>query len=152
VHQHLYQGLSTADINVQQYLADLARDLNRSMLDNTPDRSVTVSAPDLIWPSEKVIALGLITTELVTNAIKYGDGPVLIHLALAENGSVTLVVEDRGRGFDVEFELGKGGGLGSKLITSLVRPDEGSVVIDRSVPYGKLIVTLGPDWRRSETL
>jgi two-component sensor histidine kinase len=149
VHQHLYQGLSTAEINIQQYLADLARDLTKSLLDRSPERYVKVTAPHLVWPSEKAIALGLIVTELVTNGIKYGDGPIVIKLTVKKDQSATLVVEDAGKGFPKGFEIGNGGGLGSKLIASLVRPDEGSVVIDRSVPHGRVVVTLLSKWRRT---
>ena len=147
VHQHLYQGLSTAEVNIQQYLADLASDLTKSMLDHSPGRHVTVEAPHLVWPSEKIIALGIIVTELVTNAIKYGDGPVMVKLAINEDQSATLVVDDQGKGFSEDYRMGKGGGLGSKLIASLVRPDEGRVRIDRTVPHGRVTVTLFANWR-----
>lgn len=147
VHQHLYQGLSTAEVNIQQYLADLARDLSKSLLDHSPERHVQVTAPDLIWPSEKIIALGIVVTELVTNAIKYGEGPVTVTLVVNPDQSATLVVDDEGRGFADDFKIGSGGGLGSKLITSLIRPEEGSVEIDRTVSHGRVIVSLFKSWR-----
>jgi two-component sensor histidine kinase len=147
VHQHLYQGLSTAQVNIQQYLADLASDLTKSMLDHSPERHVRASAPHLVWPSEKTIALGIIVTELVTNAIKYGDGPVTVSLTVDKDQSATLIVDDEGKGFSEDFRMGNGGGLGSKLIASLVRQDEGSVRIDRTVPHGRVVVTLFANWR-----
>jgi two-component sensor histidine kinase len=150
VHQHLYQGLSTAEVDIQQYLKDLARDLSKSLLDQAPDRSVNVTAPSLIWSAEKIIGLGLIVAELVTNAIKYGDGPVIIELTVKPDQTTLLVVEDGGKGFPETFEMGDGGGLGSKLITSLVRPDEGSVTVDRSVPHGRVVVVLLANWRNSD--
>jgi two-component system, sensor histidine kinase PdtaS len=149
VHQHLYQGLSTAEVNVQQYLSDLADDLTKSLLDNAADRRVVVTAPACIWPSEKIIALGLIVTELATNAIKYGQGAVSISLTVADDQSAVLIVEDGGKGFDAGFEMGTGGGLGSKLIANLIRPDEGSISIDRSVAHGRVLVILNPAWRRT---
>lgn len=147
VHQHLYQGLSSSEVNASQYLIDLAKDLRKSLLDSDPSRDVTVSAPSVIWASEKIIALGLITTELVTNAIKYGAGRIHVELDIREDMSAKLVVEDEGRGFPEGVDLGQGGGLGSRLITSLVRPDEGQVSVDRSVPHGRVVVTLRPNWR-----
>lgn len=148
VHQHLYQGSTSAQVDVRRYLEDLAQGLAKSMLDGEPDRSVTVDAPTMEWPAEKLTTLGLIMTELVTNAIKYGSGVVAVQLAV-EPDAVILVVEDGGEGFPPDFKLGEGSGLGSKLITSLVRPQDGSTVIDRNVTHGRVIVTLGADWRRA---
>jgi two-component sensor histidine kinase len=147
VHQHLYQGHSTAEVQVMRYLEDLATDLNTSMLDGRLDRKVLVEAPNVVWPSEKVIALGLIVTELTTNAIKYGSGIVKICLAIAPDQSAILIVEDEGPGFPADFDLSQSKGLGSRLISSLVREDEGSIEIDRAQPRGRVIVSLGPNWR-----
>jgi two-component sensor histidine kinase len=147
VHQHLYQGHSTAEIHVGRYLADLASDLGNSMITKDSNRTIVVDAPDAIWPSEKVTTLGLIVTELVTNAVKYSDGDVMVRLSLFENGSGTLVVEDQGPGFGDGFELGKGMGLGSKLVTSLLRPEDGSIKVDRSVNFGRIVLQFNRNWR-----
>ena len=147
VHQHLYQGNSTAEVEIGQYLRDLARDLKRSLLDASPDRHIAVEAPMAMWPSGKVMAIGLIVTELVTNSIKYARGNIQVFLTVDNSGSALLVVEDHGKGFPEQFVLSKRRGLGSKLIISLVRPDEGSVVIDRAVNFGRVVITLSPRWR-----
>jgi two-component sensor histidine kinase len=150
VHQHLYQGHSTADVEICQYLSDLARDLTKSMLDHSPGRSVQVECPRMIWPSEKVIAIGLMVTELITNAIKYGAGDVRVSVTGSDDGGFVVVVEDEGSGFPADAGLGQGGGLGSRLIASLVRPEDGSVVVDRNAAHGRVVVTLGPQWRAAK--
>jgi two-component sensor histidine kinase len=150
VHQHLYQGHSTADVEIHQYLSDLARDLTKSMLDHSPGHSVQVECPRMIWPSEKVIALGLMVTELITNAIKYGAGDVRVSVTGTEDEGFVVVVEDQGPGFPADVGLGHGGGLGSRLIASLVRPEDGSVVVDRNAARGRVVVTLGPQWRAAK--
>lgn len=147
VHQHLYQGHSTAEAHVGRYLEDLVADLARSLIGQESARRIIVEAPDVIWPSEKLTALGLIMTELVTNAVKYGAGVVQVRLSIASDGAATLVVEDQGKGFPEGYELGQGKGLGSKLITSLVRPQDGTVTVDRLVPYGRVIVQFNASWR-----
>jgi two-component sensor histidine kinase len=149
VHQHLYQGHSTTEVNVRQYLEDLGRDLNHSLLERDADRQITVRSSNAIWLSEKIVALGLITTELVTNAIKYGKGNVGLEFEVKPDGHARLVVQDEGSGFPAGFKIGQAGGLGSKLIGSLVREGEGSVRIDRSQPGGCVVVSLTPDWRQS---
>lgn len=147
VHQHLYQGHSTAEVHVGRYLEDLVNDLARSLIGAESARRIVVEAPDVIWPSEKLTALGLIMTELITNAVKYGAGLVQVRLSIAQDGAASLIVEDQGKGFPDGYELGQGTGLGSKLITSLVRPQEGSVSVDRLVPYGRVVVQFNASWR-----
>ncbi len=150
VHQHLYQGHSTAEINVGRYVTDLAANLATSLLPAETGRRIVVDADNMIWPSEKVTTLGLIITELVTNAIKYGDGTVTVLLKVEADGQAQLVVEDEGSGFPEGFNLGQGSGLGSKLVTSLVRSEEGSVMIDQSVPFGRVVLTFMSAWRNDE--
>ncbi len=149
VHQHLYQGHSTAEVNVRQYLQDLGRDLNQALLEQDANRQITVSSSDATWVSEKIVALGLIATELVTNAIKYGQGNILLKFETRTDGHATLVVHDHGPGFPPDFKVGQGGGLGSKLVGSLIRDGEGSVEIDRSQGGGRVVVSLTPAWRQT---
>lgn len=151
VHQHLYQGSSTTSVNVNQYLRDLSRDLSRSLLDGTDARHISATAPDIMWPAEKVTALGLIMTELVTNAIKYGAGDVEVAFAVGEDTSSMLTVSDSGAGFPPGYEFGQGGGLGSKLITSLIRPEEGLVSIDRKSKKGRVTVAFFVNWRSDQS-
>jgi two-component sensor histidine kinase len=147
VHQHLYQGHSTAEIHVGRYIEDLASDLAASLIGPDSPRHIRARASDVIWPSEKVTTLGLIITELVTNAIKYGAGDVSILFSMTEGGEGQLVVEDEGAGFAHDFDLGQGTGLGSKLVTSLIRVEEGSISIDRSVKHGRVVLAFKPGWR-----
>jgi two-component system, sensor histidine kinase PdtaS len=150
VHQHLYQGNSTAHVNVRQYLTDLAHHLCSSLITADCGRHIIVKANDMIWPSEKVTTLGLIVTELVTNAVKYAKGDIHLSLTLADDGNGMLVVEDEGNGFPEGFELGQGSGLGSKLVTSLIRPDEGSISIDREVAFGRVVLIFTAAWQNVE--
>ncbi len=147
VHQHLYQGLSTAEIDVGRYVTDLATNLATSLMPPESGRRIIVAADRMIWPSEKVTTLGLIITELVTNSIKYGEKDVKISLKIQDDGQGELVVEDGGKGFPEGFGLGQGAGLGSKLVTSLIRADEGAIGIDRSVPFGRVVLTFVANWR-----
>jgi two-component sensor histidine kinase len=147
IHQHLYQGLSTVEANVRQYLTDLVRDLGSSTLPAESGRHVTLASDSVVWPSEKLTALGLIAAELITNAVKYGGGDIAVVFKVQPGGSAELVVTDEGQGFAPDIELGSGAGLGSKVITSLVRPPEGDVAIDRNAPGVRVVVTLNDSWR-----
>ncbi|MCX7324554.1 MAG: hypothetical protein NTZ14_09010 [Hyphomicrobiales bacterium] len=89
-------------------------------------------------------------TELITHAIKYGEGDVMVSLSVGDDGAGELVVEDEGPGFPDGFTLGQGAGLGSKPVTSLLRPEDGSIAIDRSVGFGRVVLTVTPNWRKPE--
>jgi two-component sensor histidine kinase len=70
--------------------------------------------------------LGLVTAELVTNALKHGVGPVLVQLRPGgeEGGGAVVAVSDQGAGFPVGFDPATcdGGSLGMRLLTVLARP------------------------------
>jgi two-component sensor histidine kinase len=77
--------------------------------------------------------LGLITAELVANALKHGAGHVFVELQVAAAGhrsGVLLAVSDEGLGFPLGFDPQAAGrqGLGMRLVTALSRP--GSVSLD----------------------
>ena len=92
VHQNLYQGTSVSEVDVSLYLNELAKDLTHSILEGGHKRSLQVSADAVMWPSAKAISLGIITTELITNAIKYGLGKVNIKFKAHNDGTHTLSV------------------------------------------------------------
>jgi two-component sensor histidine kinase len=148
VHQNLYTGDSVTDVDLGHYLRDLGVDLQRSLLgDTTSSRTIVVDAPAIKWPADRIIPLGLVVTELLTNAIKYGAGRIDLTMRVDASGAATVVVDDEGPGFPPDQQFGVGGGLGSRLIASMIRPGEGSVVIDRSTDHGRVIVTLSTAWR-----
>ncbi len=150
VHQHLYQGLSTAEAHLARYLSDLVADLASSMLPADSGRRIKVMAPDIVWPSEKLTAIGLLVAELVTNAVKYGAGDIEVDLKREGSGAMTLSVTDEGPGFPDDFAFDSGSGLGSRVIVSLVQAPEGEVAIDRSASGARVVVTFNASWRSQE--
>ncbi len=72
------------------------------------------------------IPLGLLVTELVTNAMKHafpnGEGHIDVSLSRNDDGTFDLVVSDDGTGYDCAAgpESVSTGGLGAKLIVGLV--------------------------------
>lgn len=143
-HRHLHttparlEGGEVPDARV--YLATLLEDLGersdtrRYALELTGRSVVLEAQPGAAAVSAGLLPrLGLITAELVANALKHGAGQVLVELqaAAAGHGScVLLAVSDEGPGFPLEFDPQAAGrkGLGMRLVTALSRP--GSVSLD----------------------
>jgi two-component sensor histidine kinase len=83
----------------------------------------------------------LVTTELVTNALKYGSGRVSVRLTV-EDETLMVTVEDGGDGFPPDFEPARSRGLGMRLVTAMARGGDEPVAIDRSVAFGRIVVRL----------
>jgi two-component sensor histidine kinase len=117
VHRYLYAHDDFESVPVEEYLPRLLRDLAEA-LDRGTGEWLTVQVDPLRLPPDTVIQLGLLTAELVTNALKYaypnGGGEIRVTLRVADE-LVTLTVEDDGVGFR-EGEPACGTGLGTRLI------------------------------------
>jgi two-component sensor histidine kinase len=136
VHERLYQedGAKAADARI--YLLGLVEDLAHL----SPERSITLHAPVVVLPAERLSALGLVTAELVTNALKYGRGAVVVRLAADEKDILRLAVEDEGDGFPDTFPKPQGTGLGMRLVMTYAGTGPDAIVVDRSVPFSRIVV------------
>ena len=86
--------------------------------------------------------LGLIVSELMINAIKYGEGPVRVGLRRVPAG-LEVVVEDGGRGFPDSFDPRRRSGLGMRLISALAKGEGNEAIrVDRDVPHSRVVVTI----------
>ncbi len=140
VHQRLYEGGSVAETDAGAYLTALLRDM-QAMLDGpAEDRELVLRSELITLPADNVTPLGLIVSELVTNALKHGKGRIQIELKRAPCG-LQVMVEDEGQGFPADGKLPKG--LGMRLVTALAKGDSATAVqVDHSVPHGRIVVRL----------
>lgn len=147
VHERLYQGGSVQEADAAAYLAGLVEDLRRSMSDAAAGRTIELDMPPppLRLPADRLTPLGLIATELVTNALKYGRGRVRLSVrpAAAVPGGVEVACEDEGPGLPADFDPRRGRGLGMRLIAALAKGAE-PIRVDRAAPHARVVVTLTP--------
>jgi two-component sensor histidine kinase len=140
VHERLYRDGSGEEADAAAYLAGLVEDLRRSMSDAAAGRTVALDAPPLRLPADRLTPLGLIATELVTNALKYGGGRVRLVVRPIEAG-IEIACEDDGPGFPEAFDPRRSRGLGMRLVAALAKGAD-PVRVDRSVPHGRVVVTV----------
>ncbi|UYO00782.1 MAG: response regulator [Devosia sp.] len=143
VHRHLYTSDDVRSVQVGDYLNGLIADIENSIQSQGHTASIRVKVEPFNLPTEKVASLGVIVTELVTNAIKYAyaerdPGEVRVHMSRA-SGEVHLAVEDDGIGWAGTGKP-KGTGLGSRIVKAM------AMSLDARVNYGegpgtKVIVT-----------
>jgi len=149
IHDQLCRGAMTLTVAVKDYLSDLAEDIRRSMASTCPERVLTVTADAVTWSAADVSTLGLVMTELVTNALKHGQGEVKVTFTHPPDAQGILVVEDEGRNLPPDFDPRASRGLGMRLVRGLVVERGGSLTVDRDAAMTRFIVTL-PLPRESE--
>lgn len=135
VHQRLYQDNGMEANDAALYLEGLIEDFKATF----DDRDIRFQAASLILPAQRLAPLGLITSELVTNALKYGRGVIAVSLEPTAQGAL-LSVTDEGPGFPENFPEPQGTGLGMRLVRTYAGSGVDSVEVDRSVPYSRITV------------
>ncbi len=135
VHRKLYTSGDVESVAMDEYLTALVDELQATWSTPVAPRTISLEAEALRLHTDKAVSLGVIVTELVTNACKYAypenqSGEVRIRFARAEDGRFQLEVEDDGCGLTDEGP--KGTGLGSKLISAMALSLSSKVDYDRT--------------------
>jgi two-component sensor histidine kinase len=138
VHQHIYLSEGIEHANVAQYLQRVCGDLSE-MLQATNRGAILVSGAGVQLPTARIVAIGLIINELVTNAIKYGHGQVAVDFADTPEG-FALSVSDEGAGMAASEVQTTGRGFGMKIVRLLVSQLDGAVVYGAAPAGGRWTV------------
>jgi two-component sensor histidine kinase len=138
VHRQLFRLTrdEMQDLDATGYLSDLVREIGTAFTAGGAIGFDVQGDPGLRLSPARGIALGLLVTELVLNAIKHafegrGRGLVRVSLRATEDGRLRLVVADDGRGLgDAGGRTGATGGVGLRLVESFLRQLEGVMLIE----------------------
>jgi light-regulated signal transduction histidine kinase (bacteriophytochrome) len=141
VHNSL-QASEDQQVDLGETLRQLCGDLTQGVLSRND--MVQVEADDGLMVSSTIaVALSLIATELVTNAIKYaypGDrsGPVSLTLRGDAPDKLTLTVCDEGEGLPADWDTRqrKGGGLGMRVVRALLKQIDGELEVEPNRQQG----------------
>lgn len=134
VHRHLYAKNQVGIVDIDDYLKSLLEELQSSMRDDARPHTIVVSVDAVQLPTDKVVPLGLIVSELVTNAFKYAyptgsAGEIRVRVSRLEDETVELVVEDDGVGHD-PLQPAKGTGLGTRILNAMASTMGGNLAYD----------------------
>ena len=142
LHHQLYLSNDGGRVQVASYLEGVIHDLRTGIGSTLDGREIVLAAEAASWPAGEVPTLGLVVTELVTNALKYGQGTVRVTFRQAAGELAQLVVEDEGPGLPADFEPHRSRGLGMRLVTRLLAERGGGLVVDRGRAHSCLVVRL----------
>lgn len=138
VHRRLYTSGDMSTVAMDEYLEGLISELSKSVGPGAGSPTLTLKARPMAVSTDQAVSIGVIVTELVTNAVKYAYGPGEageIRVILEpdpENGRALLTVEDDGPGLGDAKP--KGTGLGGKIVTAMASGLRSRVEYDPAHP------------------
>jgi|UPI000478595A PAS domain S-box-containing protein len=136
LYDKLYRSESIRDISLKEYLLALIDDMSPGFPGRT-DVTVETAVEDVVLEANLVFPLGILVTELITNAMKHAfpereRGTVRISAGL-EGKNIVLVCEDDGVGLPEGVTLDNSPGFGFHLVRMLVRQMRGTILVERKV-------------------
>ena len=123
IHRRLYTSEDVERVDMNEYLRGLVAELEQSLPRVEAGRPIRLDTGPVELATDKAVSLGVVVTELVTNAYKYAYAPeeageIRIALRPCEADRLRLTVEDDGEGF-LTGAAPKGTGLGRKVIAAM---------------------------------
>lgn len=135
IHRRLYTSSDVTVVELGSYLMSLVDELSAALDEAHKKHAIALRADaDVRVPTDKAVSIGVIVTELVTNAYKYAyppgaRGEIRVILRRAGDGQLTIAVEDDGTGWRGIGPV-RGTGLGTKVITAMASQLQTTVVYE----------------------
>ncbi len=123
LHRRLYTSEDVRHVALDEYLAGLVAELDNSMKAAGHHSRTRLDLEPLRVPPDKAVSIGMIVTELITNAYKYAypgaaDGEVRLSVRRTGERQALLLVEDDGVGWSGDGTA-QGTGLGTRIVRSM---------------------------------
>jgi two-component sensor histidine kinase len=127
VHRRLHLLDHQNSVELKAYLHGLCDDLSGLIFQEQIGRAVVVTGANVKLSTALDIPLGFIANELITNSVKYAKGNVIVEIETSPTTHSLSVVDD-GPGLPADFDPARSNGLGMKIVRSLVKQINGSLV------------------------
>jgi PAS domain S-box-containing protein len=134
IHDRLYKSPDLAGIEFREYIESLVTSLFHSY--GRPSVRFNTDVQDVRLTIDTAIPFGLITNELVTNALKHAfpagrQGTITVSLTSQPNGGVQLSVADDGVGMPADIDVEKTTSMGLQLVSILTQQLMGTLEVLR---------------------
>lgn len=134
VHEKMYRSDSLAIIDIKEYLSDLSKDIIMEYSELVGRVTVSVTAEkDLCFDLDTIVPCALITSELLTNSLKYAfpekrKGHITIDIS-GKTPPYIYTYRDDGVGIPPDYNPETSNTLGVKIVKSLTRQMHGDLSI-----------------------
>lgn len=122
MHRSLYTSDDVSRVELDRYLQNLTGELAGSLQNPEKPIQLALDADPISLSADRAVSVGMIVTELVTNAFKYaypdGGGEIRVSLKRTGENEALLRVEDDGIGMK-PGSAPTGTGLGSRIVKSM---------------------------------
>ena len=137
VHKRLYTAKDARVVALDEYLTAILDQLAVTMRNEGRGASLRYTIEPLTLPTDASINLGVVVTELVTNAFKYaypsGNGEVRVRLISLPESKAELLVEDDGVGREDNAPV-RGTGLGMRIVNAMAASMEANLEFIKRAP------------------
>jgi len=135
VHRRLYTSGDMASVAMDEYLEGLIDELSKSLGPDAGSPRIVLRAEPMRVATDQAVSLGVVVTELVTNAAKYAyqpgeGGEIRVILEPDGENRALLTVEDDGPGMGDGKP--RGTGLGGKIVAAMAAGLRSAVELDPS--------------------
>jgi two-component sensor histidine kinase len=128
---HALDGLTT--VAFRKFLEDFCRDYSLMLSrDDSREQAIAVEGCDVDLPTATAIPLSFIVNELVTNAAKYGEGPITVRLEADPGRGYALSISNDGGSLPEGFDPATSTGLGMTIVRSFVESIGGNLQFGRN--------------------
>lgn len=149
LHEMLYRSSNLASVNFVSYIKELCGQLVMSYTPVGGKICMEYHIAKIGLSLEHAVPLGLIVSELVSNALKHGfpngrNGKIMVGLQVSDNQTLTLSVEDDGVGLPQNLQVDITSTLGLKLVSGLTQQLGGQLAMKTSQGSGALFHVMVP--------
>lgn len=127
MHRSLYSNDKISTVDMKPYIGALVADLSSTVGGPETGLQISVDLDEIELAADKAVSVGMIVTELATNALKYAyregeEGEIRIIFKRVDEKNARLAVEDDGAGLSSSSEAKPGNhrtGLGTRIVRSM---------------------------------
>ncbi|CAN0440261.1 unnamed protein product [Scytosiphon promiscuus] len=142
LQEFLYGTQNVNEVNMPQFLEKLKKKLMKIFIQTENPVKFNLEVQQIILHIDIAIPLAMIISELITNSFKHaftGDGhhELRVSLVECEGRIIELLVEDHGKGIDLEEKDTHMDSIGLRLISSFVKELKGNLelISDQGTKY-----------------
>jgi hypothetical protein len=120
-------------LSLDKYIQILVQAIFNNYAPSNIENSLRFELEKIKIDAEKVLPIGLIVNEIITNALKYAfpenPSPTLVIKLNILNKRIYLNISDNGKGLPLDYEAKETRSLGMELIQKMVKQLKGTVDI-----------------------